>query len=35
LEDADDDVKMDLRKIGWSGMYWIIVAHDRDQGRLL
>jgi hypothetical protein len=24
-------IKMDLRKIGWDGMYWIDMAQDRDQ----
>jgi hypothetical protein len=26
---------MDLREIGWDGMYWIDLAHDRDQWRAL
>jgi hypothetical protein len=26
-------IKMDFREIGWSGMDWIYVAHDRDQRR--
>jgi hypothetical protein len=26
---------MDLRDIGWGGMDWIDVAHDRDQWRAL
>jgi hypothetical protein len=26
-----DDIKMDLREIGWDGMNWIDVARDRDQ----
>jgi hypothetical protein len=26
---------MDLREIGWGGMEWIDVAHDRDQWRAL
>jgi hypothetical protein len=25
------NIKMDLRKIGWDGMDWIDLAHDRDQ----
>jgi hypothetical protein len=28
-----DDIKMDLREIGWGGMDWIEVAQDRDQWR--
>jgi hypothetical protein len=30
-----DDIKMDLREIGWDGMNWIDVAQDRDQWRAL
>ncbi|PNF37640.1 hypothetical protein B7P43_G11969 [Cryptotermes secundus] len=30
-----DNVKMDLREIGWDGMVWIDVAQDRDQWRAL
>jgi hypothetical protein len=26
-----DNIKMDLREIGWYGMDWIDVAEDRDQ----
>jgi hypothetical protein len=26
---------MDLRKIGWDGIYWIDLAKDRDQWRAL
>jgi hypothetical protein len=29
-----DNIKMDLREIGWDGMDWIDVAHDRDQWRV-
>jgi hypothetical protein len=25
------NIKMDLRKIGWSGVDWIDLAQDRDQ----
>jgi hypothetical protein len=25
-----DNVKMDLREIGWGGMVWIDLAQDRD-----
>jgi hypothetical protein len=28
-----DDIKMDLRKIGWDGMDRIDLAQDRDQWR--
>jgi hypothetical protein len=31
----DDNVRMDLRKIGWGGMDWIDLADDRDQWRAL
>jgi hypothetical protein len=30
-----DNIKMDLREIGWNGMYWIDLAEDRDQWRAL
>jgi hypothetical protein len=30
-----DNIKMDLRKIGWGSMYWIDVAQDREQWRSL
>jgi hypothetical protein len=30
-----DNIKMDLRDIGWDGMDWIDVAQDRDQWRAL
>jgi hypothetical protein len=26
-----DNIKMDLREIGWDGVDWIGMAHDRDQ----
>jgi hypothetical protein len=26
-----DNIKMDLREIGWGGMYWMDLAQDRDQ----
>jgi hypothetical protein len=29
----EDNIKMDLREIGWGGMDWINVAQDRDQWR--
>jgi hypothetical protein len=28
-----DNIKMDLREIGWDGGDWIDLAHDRDQWR--
>jgi hypothetical protein len=28
-----DNIKMDLREIGWDGMEWIELGHDRDQQR--
>jgi hypothetical protein len=30
-----DNIKMDLREIGWDCMDWIDLAHDRDQWRAL
>jgi hypothetical protein len=30
-----DNIKMDLRVIGWDGINWIDVVHDRDSGGLL
>jgi hypothetical protein len=30
-----DNIKMDLREIGWDGMDWIVLAPDRDQWRAL
>jgi hypothetical protein len=30
-----DNIRMDLREIGWSGMDWIYLAQDRDQWRAL
>jgi hypothetical protein len=29
------NIKMDLREIGWGGVDWIDLAHDRDQWRAL
>jgi hypothetical protein len=26
-----DNIKMELREIGWGGMDWIDVVQDRDQ----
>jgi hypothetical protein len=31
----EDDIKMDLRDIGWCGMDWIDLAQDRDQWRAI
>jgi hypothetical protein len=31
----NDHNKMDLREIGWEGVYWIYLAQDRDQWRAL
>jgi hypothetical protein len=28
-------IKKDLREIGWDGMDWIDLAHNRDQWRAL
>jgi hypothetical protein len=30
-----DNIKMDLREIGWDGMDWIDLTLDRDQWRAL
>jgi hypothetical protein len=27
----EDNIKIDLREIGWGGMDWIDLAQDRDQ----
>jgi hypothetical protein len=29
----EDNIKMNLREIGWSGMGWIDLAQDKDQWR--
>jgi hypothetical protein len=29
----EDNIRMDLREIGWRGMDWIDLAQDRDQWR--
>jgi hypothetical protein len=31
----EDNIRMDLREIGWSGIDWIDLAQDRDQWRAL
>jgi hypothetical protein len=30
-----DNIKMDLREIGWNGSYWIELAQDRAKWRAL
>jgi hypothetical protein len=30
-----DNIKIDIREIGWDGMDWIDLVHDRDQWRAL
>jgi hypothetical protein len=30
-----ENIKMDLREIGWDGMDWIDLAQTRDQWRAL
>jgi hypothetical protein len=27
----EDNIKMDVREIGWSSMYWIDLAQDKDR----
>jgi hypothetical protein len=31
----EDIIEMDFRELGWGGMDWIDVAHDRNQWRAL
>jgi hypothetical protein len=31
----EDNIKMDLRQLGWSGMNWIDLVGDREQRRAL
>jgi hypothetical protein len=31
----ENNIKTDLREIGWGGMDWINLAQDRDQWRAL
>jgi hypothetical protein len=31
----EDNIKMDLREIGWGGMDWIDLSQDRDQWKAL
>jgi hypothetical protein len=30
-----DNIKIDLREIGWDGVDWVVLAQDRDQWRAL
>jgi hypothetical protein len=32
---GEDNIKMDLRAVGWVGMNWIELAQDRDGWRAL
>jgi hypothetical protein len=27
----EDNIRMDLREIGWEGVDWMHLAHDKDQ----
>jgi hypothetical protein len=31
----DDNIRKDFREIGWKGVDWLHLAHDRDQLRAL
>jgi hypothetical protein len=31
----EDNIKMDLREVGWGGMDWINLAQDRDRWQAL
>ena len=31
----EDDIKMDLKEVGWRGMYWIALAKNKDRRRAL
>jgi hypothetical protein len=31
----EDNIKMDIREVGWEGMDWIELAQDRDRWRAL
>jgi hypothetical protein len=30
-----DNIKMDLRELGWDGVDWIDLGHDREEWRAL
>jgi hypothetical protein len=30
-----DNIKVDLREIGWAGVDWVVLAQDRDHWRAL
>jgi hypothetical protein len=30
-----EDIRMDLREVGWEGVDWILLAQHRDQWRTL
>jgi hypothetical protein len=30
-----DGIKMNLREMGWGGIDWVDLAHDRDQRRAI
>jgi hypothetical protein len=30
-----DNIKLDLRDLGWGGMDWIVLAQDKDQWSVL
>jgi hypothetical protein len=30
---VEDNIKMELRELGWCGMDWMYLADERDQGR--
>jgi hypothetical protein len=32
---VEDNIKTDLREIGWGGMNWIDLVQDREQWRAL
>jgi hypothetical protein len=32
---CEDNIKIDIREIGWGGMDWIHLAQDRDRWRAL
>ena len=31
----EDNIKMDIRDVGWGGMDWIELAQDKDRWRAL